>query len=189
MESARSILCLLSTIHCLQTTPRPKPYPVAVCEKLPHILFPIGKGDNGVPWSHQAHLKAVFDSGAGASLGYLPYFQDLYDKFPYLFKEFAAINPELYSQLFVGNIDKDCEASGCTHYAEIHTPFKHFGEDVTWRFALSTAFSVNAIMGIPIIVYAKLVPHFADGYVHSYVFQTTFKMEFIQPRLQDSVQP
>ena len=91
-DKPRRIMCLLSVIHCFQTTPRAKPYPVAVCEKLPHILFPIGKGNNGAPWQHQTHLRAVFDSGAGASLGYLPYFQDLHSKFPHLFLEFCSRN-------------------------------------------------------------------------------------------------
>ena len=180
-------MCLLSVIHCFQTTPRAKPYPVAVCAKLPHILFPIGKGNNGAPWQHQTHLRAVFDSGAGASLGYLPYFQDLHSKFPHLFSEFCEINPQLHSQLFVGNIDKDCEASNCSHYAEMHTPFFDFGRPVTWRFALSSNFSVNAIMGLPFIVTSKMVAHFADGYCHSGVFQTNFRLEFMQPSLQDSV--
>ena len=177
----------LGIVQCFQTFPRQKPHPVAICETLPHIMFPIGRSSPDRSWKHQHHLRAVFDSGAGVSLGYLPYFQDLYNKYPELVLHFGAIDSAMYTAISVGNIDKFCDATTCTHYIELYTPFYHNGQQVSWRLALSNVLAVNALMGLPFMMQAKMVPHFCDCYVHSSLFQTNFDLKFMAPLLQESV--
>ena len=180
-------IALFCSVICLQTSVQTKPYPIAVSEKLPHIVFPIGKPDSGLPFKHLPHIRAVFDSGAGLSLGYLPYFQDLHQKFPEFFNECSPIDPDVYQQITVGNIDKECAAATCTYYAEIFAPCREEGRPVTWRFALSPVLAVNALMGLPFIMRARLIPNFADGYVYSEVFQANFALEMHKPRLEETV--
>ena len=128
MQSCAAFTALLGIVRCFQTCIRPnRPFPVAVSETLPHILLLIGKLIESVPsFRHQPKLSAVLDSGAGVSLGYLPYFTDLNDKHPELVRQLVPITPENYSEIFVGNIDKDCEAAKCTHFIELFTPSNRF---------------------------------------------------------------
>ena len=183
-EPLRTVACLI-LVRCYQSFVRGKPYPVAVSDTLPHILFPLGKYSPDVHWKHSEHLRAVFDSGAGVSLGYLPFFQDLYEKKPHLVHTFARIDLEVFAEILVGNIDKHCDAASCTHYIELYTPFMDQGQPVTMRIALSPVLSVNALFGLPFILKAKMVPHFADSFVRSDWFQTTFPLEFMTPVLQE----
>ena len=178
----------LNFIYCLQTcVKKNRPFPVAISEKLPHIIFPLGRYGPGLSWKHSSHISAIYDSAAGVSLGLLEFFEDLARKFPELVHKFAPIDPAFYSKVLVGNIDRHCEASACTHYIQLYTPFIDEGLPVTWQIALSPDLSVNLLMGIPFIFKAKMVANFAEGFVSSSVFQATFKLEFKTPVLQDSV--
>ena len=42
-------------------------------------------------------------------------------------------------------------------------------------------------MGLPFICSVGMVPHFAQGYIYSEVLQTSFKLEFMKPRLDECV--
>ena len=185
-QHPNAVACLI-LVRCYQSVVRAKPYPVAVSDTLPHILFPLGKYSPDTHWRHFPQLRAVFDSGAGVSLGYLPFFTDLHDKHPHLVHKFELIDPTIFSEIFVGNIDKNCDAASCTHYIEIYTPFMDQGQSVTIRLALSPVLSVNALLGLPFMLKAKMTPNFSDGYVYSASFQATFMLEYSSPLLQETL--
>ena len=182
---AQPAMACLIYVKCLQSFVKNKPHPVAVSDKLPHILLPLGKHSADTHWKHFPHLRAVFDTGAGVSLGYLPFFQDLHEKMPHLVHEFSPINPEIYSEILVGNIDKNCDAASCSHYIELYTPFMDQGQPVTMRLALSPELSVNALLGIPFMKKAKMMINLADDFVHSSLFQTSFHLEYLIPTLRE----
>ena len=99
---------LLNFVHCLQTCVKSKCYPVAISEKLPRILLPLGRSKDGASWKHQAHIAAIYDSAAGVSLGYYDYFNDLAEKHSESVHKFSPIDPEFHNEILVGNIDKHC---------------------------------------------------------------------------------
>ena len=176
----------LTTVRTLKVNIARKPYAVAVTERLPHMIFPIGPGSQS-SWRHLPTVRGIFDTGSGVTIGYLPYWTCVADKYPHLIEEFCEMDTAVFQELKVGGIQKEGEGALCTHYIVLRTPFITDGQPVTIRVALTNELSCNLIFGLPFIVKSKMSAHLWDKYVSSAVFQTTFPLEFHAPETREEV--
>jgi len=170
----------------LQTNPS-RTLAVAITERLPHLLFPIGPRNRNSSWKHLATIRGVFDTGSGITIGYLKYWKSVAERYPEFVEEFDTMDAASYEKLRIGSIEKNGEGALCTHYIVLRTPFTSEGRPVTLRVALTDGLSCNLIFGLPFICKAKMIAHLAERYVDSSVFKAAFKMEFHAPELRDSV--
>jgi hypothetical protein len=177
---------LLTIVKTLKANVSRKPYAVAVTERLPHMLFPVGPGDQ-TRWKHLPTIRGVFDTGSGITIGYLPYWSSVAERYPQLIEQFGEMDNTTYEELKVAGIQRDGEGSLCTHFIVLITPFVDNGEPVTIRIALTNELSCNLIFGLPFIIKAKMAVHLWDKYVSSAVFRTTFPLEFHAPEIREEV--
>ena len=171
--------------RALQSSFRRKPYAVSLTERLPHVAFPIG--DASGSWKNLPTAKGVFDTGSGITIGYLPYWESVAQRFPELVEEFGPMSREEFEELKIGGIEKDGEGATCTHYIVLKTPFVNEGKQVTLKVALTNSLSCNLIFGLPFIVRARMTAHLWEKYVSSALFQAVFPLEFHPPEVRDEV--
>jgi len=171
----------------LQTQIQQRQLAVAITERLPHILFPIGARTKNTSWKHAATIRGVFDTGSGITIGYLRYWRSVAERYPQFVEEFDTMDAARYEKLRIGSIEKNGEGAVCTHYIVLRTPFTSEGRPVTLRIALTDGLSCNLIFGLPFICKAKMIAHLAEKYVDSSVFNAAFRMEFHPPELRDAV--
>ena len=174
-------------IRALQSSLRKKPYAVALTERLPHMVFPIGTGFGRGSWKHAPTVRGVFDTGSGITIGYLPYWESVANRHPELVETFDTMDKDTFEELRVGGIEKEGEGATCTHFIELRTPFYNEGRPVTLKVALTESLSCNLIFGLPFIVRAKMVANLAEKFVVSNLFQATFPLEYHPPEVREEV--
>jgi hypothetical protein len=177
----------LTTIRTLQAQFARRPPLVATTEMLPHILFPVGHLSPGQSLKTCPSVRALLDTGSGLNIGYEPYWRSVSINHPDIVREFGKWSDEMDSDLTIGGIDRHGEATSCTHYIVLKTPFVDMGREVDLRIALSDSLSCNLIFGIPFQIRSNMVIHTAEKYVVSTVFKTTFPLFYHPPELRENV--
>jgi hypothetical protein len=131
-----------------------------VSQQLPMVHFPVGPEDSGMS------LLMLVDTGAGSSLGYLPYHLDCYRKFPGAFAVPPVALSDLpgsQSSISMGGISQPNGSEGnpssactITHLCAYLTPYVIDGTKVKMVFALSPNCAVNTIAGFPLLYGCKM---------------------------------
>lgn len=185
---ARAMMGMVATRSC-KAWPQRKLLPVALSARLPHIRIPIGPKGQSESWSQMPSMCGLLDTGSGLTIGRLSYWMDVKDKYPELIAEFGQMAEDVEEHIQVGGIEQESKGSTvtCSHYISVITPFRANGEPVNINIALTPDLACNLIFGIPFIIKAKLTVSMWEKYAVSPVFNTTFKVEYIEPRSRDTV--
>ena len=183
-NSTRAMLGAIVKAHKSQL--RPRTLKVSTTESLPHTLIPIGERKTGVPWTRNAKLRGLLDTGSGVTIGLLSYFEALATRHKELVKEFGRMSDEDRDELTVGGIEKGGQGTVCTHYIILKTPFTDKGREVELRIALTAGLSCNLIFGMPFIIKSKMIINPWEKYAYSPVFQATFPLQYHPPELRET---
>ena len=182
-----NIHTLIGILRAYKSLPRHSDRKIALTENLPHIELPVGDKELGTPISHLPKVKGVLDTGSGLNIGNKDYWSSVNDRFPELIEEFGEMSEEPGDMIKVGGIEKEGEGAICTHYVILKTPYVHQGEQVTLGIALTNELSCNLILGLPLIIRAKLTVNLWEKYVTSPVFKASFPIDFHPPYSRESV--
>ena len=109
------------------------------------------------------------------------------ERYPELIEDFGIMSGDPGDMIKVGGIEKEGDGAVCTHYIILKTPYIHLGEQVTLGIALTNELSCNLILGLPLIIRAKMVLNLWEKYVTSPVFKTSFPLEFHPPYSRERV--
>jgi hypothetical protein len=170
-----------------KANPIPRNFRVSITERLPHIKLPIGKPDPDGNCKHNPTMSGIFDTGSGLTIGNLSYWTSVKNTYPDLVEDFGEITNDENEQIRVGGIEQEGRGATCTHFIEMKTPFTNQGNAVTISIALTEDLSCNLILGIPLIVKAKMTANLWDKFVYSKVFDTSFKIEYHPPFARETV--
>jgi hypothetical protein len=164
-----------------------EPLPVPLTERLPHIRIPIGEPQPTGNWNQNPTMSGIFDTGSGLTIGRLPYWRSVADRYPELIHEFGEMSEDSNEQIRVGGIEQDGQGATCTHFISIKTPFIENGKAVKINIALTEELSCNLIFGLPLIVKAKMTAYLWEKYVTSQVFGASFPLDYHPPFHRDTV--
>jgi hypothetical protein len=172
---------LLKTV-ALSATPlnATKRYPFSMTERLPSIKIPIGSHEDDMS------LLGILDTGAGATLGYLPYHQEVSRRFPQVVMEYTSLKTKDYYEEHIGGVDGNGSAVTVSAAIRYALPYTVQGHRAQLVIALTNELADNTIFGVTMHKKCGFIINLENDTVHSQVFGDTFKIEYRVPSRDES---